>query len=489
MSINPRVFEALQVANDHKKAKTGENLTQAEINAICISMYRDDKEAGNLEGYSQEEIDECERLIKEHERILLQTIAGLVADVKEGKFEQYGDPDEPDTPERLRQLVGQLLAGKKGDLIRQLLEEQEAQKGPGTATYRKGSEARKDGAISKLPEAIVIPTLENYLYSMSWKEDGNAYLQLLTTTDGLMFKDGKLYFSNNNKMENLQEISEVELQNLKTKEGIDSIDLPLLRMFYSIILEQFEKTKYKELKDYITLYLPDLAERLGLQRNIGKTSINALLEKVQNFHNIVGVLHTKINDKPVQSYYPVLNFEGYNGEKNTISFSSPYMNYLIKTVYRNSIMTRKGKPLIQKNGVPSLNPSHSYLIKPEIGTERNKAAVENVFLIVQTIERTGDGLPHIKASTLIERNPLLQERLNESKNKRQLLQRTFTKTWELLRTKTRLTEFYKNIKLPDPKNPANIPGENTLDTVFTFPHDGKNATEEITDAPTEETAK
>ena len=48
MSINPRVFEALQVANDHKKAKTGENLTQAEINAICISMYRDDKEAGNL---------------------------------------------------------------------------------------------------------------------------------------------------------------------------------------------------------------------------------------------------------------------------------------------------------------------------------------------------------------------------------------------------------------------------------------------------------
>lgn len=72
------------------------------------------------------------------------------------------------------------------------------------------------------------------------------------------------------------------------------------------------------------------------------------------------------------------------------------------------------------------------------------------------------------------RNPQLQQRLENSSNKRQLLRNVFTKTWELLRTKTRLQEVYKNIQLPDPKDPANIPTVTTLEsTVFSFPHDGK----------------
>lgn len=86
----------------------------------------------------------------------------------------------------------------------------------------------------------------------------------------------------------------------------------------------------------------------------------------------------------------------------------------------------------------------------------------------------GENVPRIKASTIIERNPQLQQRLENSSNKRQLLRNVFTKTWELLRTKTRLQEVYKNIQLPDPKDPANIPTVTTLEsTVFSFPHDGK----------------
>lgn len=59
----------------------------------------------------------------------------------------------------------------------------------------------------------------------------------------------------------------------------------------------------------------------------------------------------------------------------------------------------------------------------ETKTERNKVAVENVFIIVQLIEQAGDNIPRIKASTLIERNPQLQERLENSTNKRQQAQR------------------------------------------------------------------
>ena len=66
------------------------------------------------------------------------------------------------------------------------------------------------------------------------------------------------------------------------------------------------------------------------------------------------------------------------------------------------------------------------------------------------------------------------KRLENSTNRRQLLKRTFSKTWELLRTKTRLAEFYDGIELPDPKDPAFLPNESELNNlVISFPHNGK----------------
>ena len=341
----------------------------------------------------------------------------------------------------------------------------------GKKAYRTKAKARETGAIVKAPAALAIPTLQNYQYSMSLYQDGSAYLQPLRSTDGLKFKNGKMYFDG----DAMREVSLVELQNMKTKEGIDVIDLPVLRTLYSIMLTQFELSNYTVLQDVLTMSVPALAEFIGLQSNLNKKDVARVIEKMQSYHNIIGILHGTRNGKPVQSLYPVLNFEGYNDKTNTISFSSPYMNYVIKTVYRLSLRkTKNGEKKLKKNGEPLRIPSHSYLIDSSITKERNKAAVENVILIVTLIEQAGDNIPRIKARTLIERNVQLAERLETAQNPRSLLDRTFTKTWELLRTKTRLQEAYKNIKLPDPNNPAFMPTMRTLDDlVFTFPHEGK----------------
>lgn len=340
--------------------------------------------------------------------------------------------------------------------------------------YRTRSNAAPE-AIRAMPQALAIPTLQGYQYATSLYENGNAYMQKLTSTDGLKFQKGKIFFEGG-----LQTVSEAELQNMRTKEGIEKIDLALLRVFYSIILTAFEKTGCKEIKPVITLFVPDMAEYLGLQSNLNKKDIAGIIEKVQTFHNMVGILHETRNGKPTQSLYPVLNFEGYNDKKNTISFSSPYMNHVIQTVYDVAIRRDKktGKPKLKTNGEPLRLASHSYLVKSEIGKERNKAAVENVFIITTLIEQAGDNIPNIKASTIVERNPQLQQRLAEVANTAQLLKRTFEKTWALLRDKTRLAEVYREIQLPDPKNPATIPTPKTLsDLVFTFPHKGKKSTE------------
>lgn len=323
----------------------------------------------------------------------------------------------------------------------------------------------KAGGLDEIPTSLAFPTMAKYQYSIGLHNEGDAYIQPLTSTDGLSFDDGKMFFANNR----IKQISEVELQNMKTKDGIDTIDLPLLRTFYSIIFNAFQKTNYQQVKPVITLYVPELAKYLGLRKSgLSREDITNIIIKTQAFHNIVGIQQGTRNGKPVQSIYPVLNFEGYNEDNNTISISSPYFNNLIRTLY--DIAVKK-----DKDGKPTFAlPMNSYLVHSDIVKERNKVAVENVFIIVALIEQAGNNIPRIKASTIVERNVQLQERLSNHAKPNLLLSRTFKKTWELLRNKTTLGQSYCNIQLPDPKDPANIPTMSTLETtVFKFQHDGK----------------
>lgn len=122
-----------------------------------------------------------------------------------------------------------------------------------------------------------------------------------------------------------------------------------------------------------------------------------------------------------------------------------------------------------------MTPHHSFLIKSTIVTERNKAAVENVKIIVQVIEQTGNfGTPHIKASTIIEHNEVLKLRLEKDTHPNRLLSRVFKRTWQLLREQTNLLDVYEDIELPDPEDIRFIPTPGNLDKlVFEFSHKGK----------------
>lgn len=331
--------------------------------------------------------------------------------------------------------------------------------------YRTAGKAGE--VVKEYPKAIAAVTLPSYDNAISLNQNGNAYLTPLPSTDGLRFDSeaGKMFFEGA-----IMPITEAQLQNMKTKENISSIDLPLLRSFYSILLMKTQETGKKI--DVVTLYLPELAAYLGTSGNINDSVIDSIISKVQKFHNIVGLIKTPYGD----SIFPVLNFEGYDKDKNTISFSSPYMNYVIQKIYGDLSVRRdtKGKAKLKKNGEPLRIASHSFAIKSEIQKERNKNAVENVFIIVTTIEQAGGKGAHIAASTIVERNAQLKEALATSANPTQLLQRCFKKTWELLQTKTYLRDIYKNIEMPNPNDPANIPTPKTLSKlVFHINHEGK----------------
>ena len=324
----------------------------------------------------------------------------------------------------------------------------------------------KAGDVVDMPTNYAIITQPSYQNAMGLFQAGNAYMQPLASSDGLEYKKGKLYFKG-------LPASEAELKEYYTDEVPDTIDLPLLRVFYSIILNTFLNNLKEEKQQSPTLnvYLPDLFSFVG-RNTVSRNDVTSLIDNIISYHTLMGIIDGDI--------LPVLVYLGEDQKKNTISFSSPYMNRVIEKIYNVSIRTDKnGKPKLKKNGEPQTLPVYSYLIKPTIKSERNLKAVEIVHIITTLIEQAGDNEPHISAKTIVERNMQLRYSLQNASpaDKNKMLKRAFTKAWELLRTQTDLEKTYKDIELPDPKDPKNIPTASQLDKmVFTFKHNGKHKT-------------
>lgn len=336
-----------------------------------------------------------------------------------------------------------------------------------TNTKKTNRTKKKAGEIDEVP--TVIPTITNKKYqnAMTLNADSTAYLQPFSSVDNLVYENGQILFRG-------LPASAATLKEYFTSTGIENFDLPLLRLFYGIILNRFAKT-WKEdqsIEGYVTIYYPDLAKKLGKSSNIGKSDVQSCIDSIMQFQTIMGIID---NGSKGTEIIPVLVYMGNDTEKNTISFASPYMVKVIKNVFNASIRKNKtGLPQLKKDGNPHLLPAYSYMIKSSIGKERNKKAVEIVFVIVSLIEQSGNHCPHIKAKTIIDRIPILKNSIDNCKttsDKNKMLKRAFSKAWGILPKHTKLKETYQDIKLP---SSTDVPSMSSLDIVYKFPHNGKN---------------
>lgn len=338
-------------------------------------------------------------------------------------------------------------------------------------TYR--TRAKLDGNVCEIPEHIVVITNKTYRYALSLKENDGAYLLPMTSAEGLEYREetGEVLYKN-------FPVSEETLKDIQRNEStrIGEIDIPLIRMFYSMLLSDFEKNleqEYEENKVF-TIYLPDFAEKIGKKRTISKNDINSIVEKTVSFQKIYGIL--KDTDRNTETILPLLIWKGYDENTNTIRFSSPYMQKLIRRIYEVSMRKDKSGTICRKkDGTPLLKAAYSYSLKSSIVKERNKKAVEIVAHIVATIELAGDRehrVPHMMTRTILENIPQLQEAYSNAApgNKNNILSRAFKKAWELLETQTTLRNKYPDINLPDSEDPANIPTSKQLGLVFEFRH-------------------
>lgn len=306
---------------------------------------------------------------------------------------------------------------------------------------------KKDYIDTSLTKHISLIIDQEYESGLSLRKSGNAYLKPLVSTDGLNYNPdtGKLSFAGLPASEaTLEEINRGKIVE------IGEFDLPLLKLFYSIILSDFRESfsANHEVNESFAIYLPDLAELMGKGRNISAEDTILLRNKVGAFQTLYGVIRDPKYPKRIGSALPLLVSLGYDDTTNTIRFSSPYMLRLIQTLY--NVTVRRSKLRLNKMNEPEkfLISEHADIINTSITKERNKRSVEIVFAIVTMIEQSKDENVFISVQEIFDRSPQLAEALKNTirtSNKNTLLKRAFLKAYELLEKQTTLKERYPNM--------------------------------------------
>ena len=270
------------------------------------------------------------------------------------------------------------------------------------------------------------------------------------------------------------EASKVKLMTAKNHEIIEHFTRQNLDLFFSIISYNIIDGQINKgasrLRPSISLDAYELAEALGTPRSKGTIAINNAIKAVQEFQNFVGVLQNSTGARP--SEFAVLQFKKYDRQINRITIESPYITYLIERMYKESLRINAENKIQRDNNGKMLTSAYlSYLPRKELTKERDKAAIENVKIIIVLIEEAGNFTPHKSAREIIRENILLTHRLEEAKDTRRrniLLKRVFTNTWKYLKNDTDLLNVYPGIEIPD-----TWPTMQNLDIVFSFPNNGK----------------
>ena len=320
-------------------------------------------------------------------------------------------------------------------------------------SYRTRSGAK---GADPLPKRIPIISREPWLGAISFKKNKYAYMR---------------------QKEDSEKIPEI--QSLRFLFGVFLLKFPV-----DAETDDLEKIPDGWLDQTVTIYLPDYTKAIGLRDNIGSDSVNAIINKISGYANLIGVVCERESGLATYKEYPVIKDFNHDRSDNTITFASPYLMWLIRKVESaRIIIDKKGEPIRYENGKLKLSAAYSCQLKPEILKEKNHKAVEIAGIFATLTDRAGspkngkkEKVVNIRFSEVVNRNEELKvayEKAPNDSKKDRVLERGFKKGYELLRERTDLRDSYRNIKLPDPQNKKCIPTTARINEVLRITHEGK----------------
>ena len=303
---------------------------------------------------------------------------------------------------------------------------------------------KTEDALQEIPKTLSIITRKGCSNALSFTREGKAFLIPLSQhTQKVAVRKNQIAF--NGTLATLTDLIDMG------DENIDAYDIRLLYVIFSMLLEN----DISDVMEEINIYVPDLLELMGLQRNLSQPQINNFItEKVIPLKRLVGVLLDDAGQIAV-SLPAIVNPE-YDKGRNIVSFCAPCLVHLIKILSSGDLI------------------SYRNLIKLPLH-KCNMAVFESVRIILTTISQAGNK-PHISAATIYSRNPFLQKRLEECtpKNRQRILSVTFRSTFEFLKHGTWLSDSKPDIPIPN-----QIPlVSNMKQTVYRFGDSGKNKSKE-----------
>lgn len=347
-------------------------------------------------------------------------------------------------------------------------EEKHKQKG----THTPSTPARAGNLVSAGYYQYVISDPQ-YQHALTPQKNENAYIALMTPDffQRLDFSQdaGALTYN--------KETAGVIKQYRKGKyEDIKNLDFPLLTQVYTAAI----KAQVRHDAYTITVSMPDFFREMGISMGTGNAP--DVLAKLHSFENCVGIMP---GSKTVSKLFSIIEYDMKN---ETMTFAVPYIIRLYEVLeVKNHVKrtTRTGEAL------EYTLPFHNSLVHSTIASERNKTAVELVYLITNGLLQRGT-VPDVKTyrmkgaktlypdritysisfRSLIKEAPLLRGRINsyeDVSNKNSALRRAFKKAYQLIDTKTDAAEWFINLHFD-----RVIPTMTTLDDELTITHDGKN---------------
>lgn len=310
---------------------------------------------------------------------------------------------------------------------------------------------------------------KKYRFALTPKRNNTAYILLIEPQafEGLPLENGFVQLND----ENMERFT----NNIRGKyEDIKEIDLPLLVQFYTAAVKSAQSSD-----DYtITVYQPQFFKEMGIDTHGSKSA--DIMKKIAVFQNLWGYLGA------YNSLGQVFALIYIDGQKQTMTFAVPYMKKIIQILDAKNHIERQTK---KKELISYTKPYHNMLCHSTLASERNKAAVELVYLLTSGLLARGyipDGETYHKKKAsnadiitydqtfraLINNAPLLKAKIDNIgsvTNKNKALKNAFLKAYELIDTQTDAPLFFCDLQYN-----KDIPKITTLDRVITFTHTGRN---------------
>lgn len=312
---------------------------------------------------------------------------------------------------------------------------------------------------------------KKYQFALTTQRNSTAYIALMNPDffTRLNFESGAVTYDN--------QTAGIVKQYINGKyTDVQNLDFPLLTQIYTAAV----KSNLRQDAFTITVSLPQFFREMGIEISSGNSQ--DIMTKLHSFENCVGIMPgTQI----VAKLFTIIEI---NAKNQTMTVAVPYILRLYEALEEKNHTehtTRQGALYDYQK------PYHNMLVHSSIAKERNKTAVELVYLIttgllqrgytpdVQTYRKKGaktqfpDRVTYsVSFRSLINDAPLLRGRIlsyKDMSNKNAALRRAFTKAYQLLESNTDAAEWFVDLHYN-----AIVPTMTTLDDELTFTHNGRN---------------